>query len=110
MFSAATLVISEVNGAGEGREASGASEISGAIGTGLGAGTADAPTASAMRRALARARDGKPLDLDEATVLLHARGEDLQTLLSYAAAPATPAWRPRNGPGSSPTRARSSSR
>ena len=37
-----------------------------------------------MRRTLARARDGKPLDRDEATVLLHARGEDLQTLLSYA--------------------------
>ena len=37
-----------------------------------------------MRRALARARDGKPLDVDEATVLLHARGEDLQTLLTYA--------------------------
>ena len=37
-----------------------------------------------MRRTLARARDGKALDLDEATVLLHARGEDLQTLLSYA--------------------------
>ena len=79
--------IGEVNGAGEGREASGAGEVSGAsgaIGTGLGAGTADAPTASAMRRSLARARDGKPLDLDEATVLLHARGEDLQTLLAYA--------------------------
>src|ERR1700752_2530871 len=45
---------------------------------------ADGITASAMRRALARARDGKPLDLDEATVLLHARGEDLQTLLTYA--------------------------
>ncbi|MBV9092604.1 MAG: hypothetical protein JO132_01805, partial [Streptosporangiaceae bacterium] len=35
-------------------------------------------TASAMRRALARVRDGKPLDADEAAVLLHARGEDLQ--------------------------------
>jgi FO synthase len=41
-------------------------------------------TASAMRRALARARDGKPLDLDEATVLLHARGDDLHKLLDYA--------------------------
>ena len=41
-------------------------------------------TPSAMRRTLARARDGKPLDLDEATVLLHARGDDLDTLLSYA--------------------------
>ncbi len=37
-----------------------------------------------MRRTLARARDGKALDRDEATVLLHARGEDLRTLLSYA--------------------------
>ena len=80
--------IGEVNGAEEDREASGTGEVSGAsgaIGTGPGAGTADAPTASAMRRALARARDGKPLDLDEAAVLLHARGEDLQTLLAYAA-------------------------
>jgi FO synthase len=39
---------------------------------------------AAMRRALARARDGKPLDAGEATVLLHARGADLRTLLSYA--------------------------
>src|SRR5580693_79037 len=41
-------------------------------------------TPSAMRRTLARARDGKPLDLDEATVLLHARGDDLNRLLEYA--------------------------
>ncbi len=41
-------------------------------------------TPSAMRRTLARARDGKPLDRDEATVLLHARGEDLDRLLEYA--------------------------
>ena len=41
-------------------------------------------TPSAMRRTLARARDGKPLDLDEATVLLHARGDDLNRLLDYA--------------------------
>ena len=41
-------------------------------------------TPSAMRRTLARARDGKALDRDEATVLLHARGEDLQILLGYA--------------------------
>jgi FO synthase len=39
---------------------------------------------AAMRRALARARDGKPLDQVEATVLLHARGDDLATLLAYA--------------------------
>jgi FO synthase len=38
-----------------------------------------------MRRALARARDGKPLDQAEAEVLLHARGDDLRTLLGYAA-------------------------
>ena len=37
-----------------------------------------------MRRALARARDGKPLDQAEAQVLLHARGDDLRTLLGYA--------------------------
>ncbi len=37
-----------------------------------------------MRRALARARDGKPLDASEATVLLHARAADLRTLLRYA--------------------------
>src|SRR5579859_6287172 len=41
-------------------------------------------TPSAMRRTLARARDGKPLDLDEATVLLHARDDDLRKLLEYA--------------------------
>ena len=41
-------------------------------------------TASAMRRTLARARDGKSLDQDEATILLHARGDDLQALLAYA--------------------------
>jgi FO synthase len=43
------------------------------------------PTASALRRALARARDGKPLDPAEATVLLHARGEHLAELLGCAA-------------------------
>jgi len=40
---------------------------------------------NALRRALARARDGKPLDRAEAVVLLHARGEQLTELLSYAA-------------------------
>src|SRR5579863_1648685 len=39
---------------------------------------------AAMRRALARARDGKPLDQAEVAVLLHARGDDLRTLLGYA--------------------------
>jgi FO synthase len=38
-----------------------------------------------MRRALARARDGKPLDVDEATILLAARGADLTALCATAA-------------------------
>src|SRR5881392_2195731 len=38
-----------------------------------------------MRRALARARDGKPLDVDEATILLAARGDDLTALMAAAA-------------------------
>jgi FO synthase len=42
------------------------------------------PSAAAVRRALARARDGKTLDQVEATVLLHASGEDLAALLSHA--------------------------
>ena len=67
----------EVQGPKEARKASGSREANGASG-------ANGITSSAMRRTLARARDGKPLDLDEATVLLHARGEDLQTLLTYA--------------------------
>ncbi|WP_246128070.1 bifunctional FO biosynthesis protein CofGH [Amycolatopsis rhizosphaerae] len=37
-----------------------------------------------MRRALARARDGKTLDIAEATVLLHARDEDLEALSVHA--------------------------
>ena len=44
----------------------------------------DAPPATAIRRALARARDGKSLDQAEAAVLLHARGDDLDKLLEYA--------------------------
>ena len=43
-----------------------------------------APSGTALRRCLARARDGKPLDHGEATTLLHARGEHLATLLGYA--------------------------
>jgi FO synthase len=39
---------------------------------------------SALRRALARARDGKALDVAEATVLLNARGAHLETLLEHA--------------------------
>jgi FO synthase len=41
-------------------------------------------TPDAMRRALARARDGKSLDEAEATTLLHARDADLDTLLDHA--------------------------
>jgi len=37
-----------------------------------------------MRRVLARSRDGKSLDDAEAVTLLHARGDDLDTLLGYA--------------------------
>ena len=54
-------------------------------------GTADSAAAgqvaspSALRRALARARDGKSLDQIEAAILLHARGDDLTTLLTHAA-------------------------
>jgi FO synthase len=40
---------------------------------------------SAMRRVLARARDGKTLDPGEATTLLQARGEQLTDLLGHAA-------------------------
>src|SRR5262249_26136847 len=40
---------------------------------------------NALRRALARARDGKGLDRGEAAVLLHARAEQLTELLGYAA-------------------------
>src|SRR5215468_5539695 len=43
------------------------------------------PSPNALRRALARARDGKPIDQSEATILLHARGERLTELLRYAA-------------------------
>ena len=43
------------------------------------------PSDNALRRALARARDGKPLDQSEAATLLHARGDDLDRLLGYAA-------------------------
>jgi len=41
-------------------------------------------SASALRRALARARDGKALDQAEATILLQARGDDLTALLGHA--------------------------
>ncbi|WP_067863807.1 bifunctional FO biosynthesis protein CofGH [Nocardia shimofusensis] len=43
------------------------------------------PSPSAMRRALRRARDGVSLNVDEAAVLLQARGEDLLDLCRSAA-------------------------
>ncbi len=42
-------------------------------------------SSSAIRRALARARDSKSLDQAEAAILLAARGEDLATLSGHAA-------------------------
>jgi len=43
-----------------------------------------APDDNALRRALARARDGKALDQAEAATLLHSRGAHLARLLDYA--------------------------
>ena len=71
----------EGNETQEGGEANGASVVNGTKGMSQPAGNVPA---SAMRRTLARARDGKTLDRDEATILLQARGDDLRTLLSYA--------------------------
>ena len=49
------------------------------------AGTAEpAPSDSALRRALRRVRDGAVLDVTEASVLLAARGEHLDELLTHA--------------------------
>ncbi|TCN55041.1 FO synthase subunit 1 /FO synthase subunit 2 [Rhodococcus sp. SMB37] len=48
-------------------------------------GAAPQPTPSAMRRALRRARDGVSLNVDEVTVLLQARGADLDDLCTSAA-------------------------
>ena len=65
---------------------------------------------AAMRGALARARDGKPLGQSEAEILLHARGDDLTTLLGYAARTRDAGLEAANGRGSSPTPRRCSSR
>ncbi|WP_156890374.1 bifunctional FO biosynthesis protein CofGH [Gordonia shandongensis] len=46
---------------------------------------ASTPSASAMRRALRRADDGSVLNVDEAAVLLAARGDDLDRLCAAAA-------------------------
>src|SRR5215207_1810861 len=45
----------------------------------------DEPTPQQVRRALARADRGAALDLDEATVLLAARGDELTSLCASAA-------------------------
>src|ERR671921_1542151 len=47
--------------------------------------SAATPTASALRRALRRVRDGVALDVTEASVLLAARGDQLDELLTAAA-------------------------
>jgi len=46
--------------------------------------TSSAEPQPGLRRALARARDGKALDPGEAAILLQSRGADLETLLGYA--------------------------
>lgn len=46
----------------------------------------NSPTPTQVRRALARARDGKSLDQGEVAVLLSVRGDDLAELMSLAAA------------------------
>src|SRR6266567_1458221 len=50
----------------------------------LPSGPPPAPSDTSLRRALARARDGKALDQAEAATLLHARGVPLARLLGYA--------------------------
>lgn len=47
--------------------------------------SADAISPVAMKRALRRAHDGNSLNVHEIEVLLHARGSDLDALMSYAA-------------------------
>jgi FO synthase len=54
---------------------------------------------AAMRGALARARDGKALDQSEAEILLHTRGDDLTTLLGYAARTRDAGLEAANRPG-----------
>src|SRR6201996_9331279 len=53
-------------------------------GSSIDLGENDGVSEAAMREALARAGDGKPLDQSQAEILLHARGDDLTTLLGYA--------------------------
>src|SRR6202167_1280132 len=65
-------------------EVNGARRASEANGTAAGIGETARVTASGMRRTLARARAARALAPPEATILLSARGEDLDTLLGYA--------------------------
>src|ERR1700733_9547225 len=54
------------------------------MGVSDGAGSGSARSDSAMRRVLARARDGKTLDRGEAEIALRARGDELSALLGHA--------------------------
>ncbi len=51
----------------------------------IGQGEDDGVSEAAIGRALARVGDGEPLDQSEATILLHARGDDFTALLGHAA-------------------------
>ena len=51
----------------------------------IGLGEYEGVSEAATRRALARVGDGESLDQAEATILLHARGDDLIALLGHAA-------------------------
>ncbi len=68
------------------------------------------PSAAALRRALARVRDGKTLDPTEAEILLHARGDDLEALLDHAARVRDAGLEAAGRPGVITYSARSSSR
>jgi FO synthase len=65
----------------------------------IGHGESSGVSEAAMRGALARAGDGKPLDQSEAEILLHARGDDLTTLLGYAARTRDAGLEAANRPG-----------
>src|SRR6202451_2914460 len=60
-------------------------KVQGMSASGIDQGGTSGVSEAGMRRALARARDGKALDQSEAEILLHARDDDLKTLLRYAA-------------------------
>ncbi|WP_182879775.1 bifunctional FO biosynthesis protein CofGH [Microbispora sp. H10949] len=62
----------------------GTPSTSASAGSATSGSNAGSASGSGTRRALARARDGKTLDLAETAVLLRARGADLDALLAYA--------------------------